>query len=83
MKNVLFIFSNRAGYIPANVFDSLGEFKKKNTDFSIEIFITKHAQDLTDKIFSFVTKHPDGIIVVAGGDGSLNEATNALVNLNS
>ncbi|NLJ95254.1 MAG: hypothetical protein GX326_07180, partial [Clostridiaceae bacterium] len=42
-----------------------------------------HAQDLTDKIFSFVTKHPDGIIVVAGGDGSLNEATNALVNLNS
>ncbi len=81
MKNFLFVFSNRRAHVDNDIIRSLDNFIVKHRDLNIETVITQHAQHLSDAIIKFSNKHEQAIVVVAGGDGSLNEAANAIMNL--
>ena len=83
MRDFLFIFSNRSGHIDSNILSLINQFIDENPDFNIEYLVTEHSNHLTEKILSFVKIYPNAMIIVAGGDGSLNEATNALVKANT
>ncbi len=81
MKEILFIFSNREAYVEATVIRSLNNFIVQHPELLIETVITQHAQHLTIAIKKFAEQYPDAMIIIAGGDGSLNEATNTILNL--
>ena len=83
MKNLLFIFSNRRGKIKQKVLKVLDDFKNNNPAYRINIVITEHPYHLTEAIYEFAEKYNKGIVFVAGGDGSLNEAVNALMSIES
>lgn len=81
MKEILFIFSNRKAYVDPAIMRSLNNFIMAHSEFLIETVITQHAQHLTMAVRKFAEKYPAAIIVIAGGDGSLNEAANTILSL--
>lgn len=83
MRNLLFVFSNRKGKVKKKIIHALDSFRRKNLDYSVDYLITEHPSHLSEAIHAFAEKYDQGIVFVAGGDGSLNEATNALATIDS
>lgn len=85
MRNqILFVFSNREAKVKSSVLNTIENFSQNNQHYNARYIITQHADHLKEIVRDFSLKHGEnGIIFVAGGDGSINEATNVLVNLNS
>lgn len=82
-EHVLFLFSNREAKVRKEVINKIKNFSNINRNhLDIYYLITQHADHLKELVRDFVLKFDEqGIIFVAGGDGSINEATNVIANL--
>lgn len=81
-KHILFLFSNREAKVHKSVITTIKNFSSRNRDLNIFYLITQHADHLKELVRDFVLKYAEkGIVFVAGGDGSINEATNVIANL--
>lgn len=77
-SEILFVFSNRQARIEPQVAAAVENFKFENPDLLVDWLITQDLGHLERAVSDFVKTYPDALIVVAGGDGSLNEAANAI-----
>ena len=75
---ILFIFSNRQAIIKPEAASAVASFKAENQDLLVDQLITQDPGHLERAVSDFVKTYPKALIVVAGGDGSLNEAANAI-----
>ncbi|NLM19425.1 MAG: hypothetical protein GX217_05315 [Clostridiaceae bacterium] len=81
-KHVLFLFSNREAKVHKDVIATIKDFSDKNHNLGIYYLITQHADHIKELVRDFVLKYAEqGIVFIAGGDGSINEATNVIANL--
>ncbi|HHU54169.1 MAG TPA: hypothetical protein GXZ43_08910 [Clostridiaceae bacterium] len=81
-EHVLFLFSNREAKVRKDVITKIKNFTDNNRNLDVYYLITQHADHLKELVKEFAYKHGEkGIIFVAGGDGSINEATNVIANL--
>ncbi|NLJ70119.1 MAG: hypothetical protein GX328_01470 [Clostridiaceae bacterium] len=81
-KHILFLFSNREAKVRKDVIETIKDFSENNENLNINYIITQHADHLKEIVRDFVLKYNEqGIVFVAGGDGSINEATNVIANL--
>lgn len=78
-KKMLFVFNPCAGksLIKNKLMDILNIFTKAG--YEIEVYVTQRARDAT-RIISEKGAHKD-LVVCSGGDGTLNEAVNGLMQL--
>lgn len=76
-KNLLFIINPVSGrrHSKGQLLEALNQFSKH--DFRVEVYITQKAQDA----YFYTLEHAKefDLVVVSGGDGTLNEVTSALV----
>lgn len=79
MKKLLFIINPNSGKrsSKANLIDALNIFSKNG--YQVEVYCTQAQNDCFEKICKQGSKYD--IVVVSGGDGTLNETTNAMMYL--
>lgn len=82
-RPLLFILSNREGRSKNNLVKGLLRFCRKSSAFDGYVAVTQHQKHLLELTENFAQDHPDGWLFVAGGDGSLSEAADAVVRLNT
>lgn len=86
MSKKLFILSTKAGegeFVQLEK-DIINTYKNHNREDEIEIVKTKYKDHSIDLARDFSKKdYKDKIIIVCGGDGSLSEVSNTLVNTNT
>ncbi len=78
-NKILFIFNPNSG--KGKIKNSLFEIIDKFTDagYDITVYPTKHANDCERKIQACASQYD--IVVISGGDGTLNEAVNGMLRL--
>ena len=79
MKNMLFVFNPKSGrgQVSTNLYDIIDVFVKGG--FEVVVHPSQHKDDIKDVICQKGEKFDT--VVVAGGDGTLNEAINALMKI--
>lgn len=78
-NNILFIFNPNSG--KGKIKNALFEIVDKFTDagYEVTVYPTKHANDCERKIQECAYKYD--LVVISGGDGTLNEAVNGMLHL--
>lgn len=77
---MLFIISDRMGRKQSKLARHIAHFIESRQEIDAKLVVTQHKQHLQELTENFAWKAPDGIVLVAGGDGSLSEAANVLAN---
>lgn len=78
-KKLLFVINPVSGkkHFKEQILDALNEFSKHG--FFVETYITQATMDAYDYILKYGENYD--LVVISGGDGTLNEVTNALIQL--
>ena len=82
MQKYTFILSAKAGKgAPLSIKDKIYDFfKEKNLDKNLNIIITTHKHHVKDATRNFLKEDGEKYLYICGGDGSLNEVVNEVVN---
>lgn len=80
-NKLLFVFNPNSGKgkIKNSLFDIINRFS--NAGYDVTVYPTKHANDCERKISDCADQYD--IVVVSGGDGTLNEAVNGMLRIDA